>query len=159
MRLDFGIYEFLTRMLPYHKRQENRLKLFDWPLEELRDLWNGYVSWRQNTAWESNTTGQKLSLETWLNKTVPNSGNAISITEVTDGGVMIGLLSEGQPDLNIGVKIEPTYFVSFPINGELQTSHDKDFQVNVPATVNIDFVKNIVDRYCIAGVDYEIVQA
>ena len=160
MRLDFDIWNFLNRSLPHHKRQENRILLFWWPLDQLRAVWIQYVAWRQEIAWEMRTTGQKFSLESWLNHIVAGSQNAISIVETSDGGIMIGVLSEVSPhmDVNLSTEASPAS-KSFPLNGELLTPLDKDFKVLVPAAVNTGEVKAIVDRYVIAGFDYEIIQS
>lgn len=158
MRLEFDIYEFLRRQLPIHKRHENRLALFDWALNQIRVVWNQFVNWRSEMIYESNITGQKIALVNLLNRRVAGSGNNISIAEKDDGGLFIGKLTENIDFLYMSTATENADNGEFPKEGELATALTADFIVYVPAGVNVDQVAEIVDRYVIAGYDYEIQQ-
>lgn len=158
MRLEFDIYEFLRRQLPIHKRQENRLALFDWALNQIRVVWNQFVNWRSEMIYESNITGQKIALVNLLNRRVEGSGNNISIAEKDDGGLFIGTATESLDYLYMSTATENTDNGEFPKEGELVTALTADFVVYVPVGVNVDQVAEIVDRYVIAGYDYEIQQ-
>lgn len=159
MRLEFDIYEFLRRQLPHHKRQTNRLALFNWPIAQLSSLWNAFAIWRSEMIYESNITGQKLALVNLLNRRVTGAANQISISEKDYGGIYLSYLSEATDYVFLSTLAEASDLAEIPLDGETATDMTADFTVYVPAGVNIDQVAKIVDRYVIAGFDYEIQQS
>lgn len=156
MRLEFSIYEFLRRSLPQHKRQPNRLLLFRWPISELETLWSGFREWRKEMIYESNITGQKMSLVDLLNRRVENSGNGITIIEYIDGGIWLSKEEENSDIAELSLLSENTDYKFAAKKGEETTAIDGDFLVLVPVGVNEDEVRRIVDRYCIAGFEYTV---
>lgn len=116
------------------------------------------MNWRSEMIYESNITGQKIALVNLLNRRVAGSGNNISIAEKDDGGLFIGKLTENIDFLYMSTATENADNGEFPKEGELATALTADFIVYVPAGVNVDQVAEIVDRYVIAGYDYEIQQ-
>lgn len=158
MRLEFDIYEFLRRQLPQHKRQTNRLALFDWALNQIRVVWNSFVNWRSDMIYESNITGQKIALVHLLNRRVTGAANSISISEKDYGGIFLSNASELTDFAWFSTATEGTDVQEIPKDGEMATDMTADFTVYVPAGVNVDEVAEIVNRYVIAGYDYVIQQ-
>lgn len=157
MRLEFDIYEFLTRQLPHHKRQTNRLGLFHWALKQLEVLWVEFRAWRLDMVYQNNVTGQRLSLIDFLNRKIAGADGGITIIETSDGGVYFSNLAENTDAYFMSISSEATDYKELPINGELLTSLLVDFQVLTPAGVNIDEVNTIISRYVLAGKNYEII--
>lgn len=156
MRLEFDIYEFLRRDLPQHKRQTNRLALFYWPLAEIASLWDSFREWRKEMIYESNITGQRMSLVGLLNRLVSNSGNGITIIEHIGGGIWLSKEEEFSDMAEISLISENSDYKYIARKGEETTAIDGDFLVLVPDEVNVDEVRKIVDRYCIAGFEYTV---
>lgn len=157
MRLDFDIYEFIRRMLPIHKRQPNRLALYDWAAAQLRVVWYQYTGWRTDMIYESNITGQKMPLEHFLNYKVPGSQNQIYIREKLDGALYLSLEVEGSEYAYFSTEAEDTDFKEIPLAGEQLQTLDINFQVFIPATADLDSLTQILQRYAIAGMDYEVI--
>lgn len=156
MRLDFDIYEFIRRMLPLHKRQTNRLALFDWGLSQLRVVWYQFTAWRTEMIYESNITGQKMALEHFLNYKVPGSQDKIFIVEKLDGGLFLSLVSENSEAVFLSTEAEDSDFSEIPLNGEQLQALDVNFQVFIPAYADLDILNQILQRYVIAGMNYEV---
>jgi hypothetical protein len=94
MKLEFDIYEFLRRQLPYHKRQTNRLGLFHWALKQINVVWLQFMTWRQEMIYQNSVTGQRLSLIDFLNRQISGAAGAITIIETSDGGIYFSTLAE-----------------------------------------------------------------
>jgi hypothetical protein len=158
MILDFDIYKFLERMLPVHKRQENRLKLFWWPLKQLQTEWDNYKEWRKDAFFRANITGQLMSLEAYLNKYVEGANGGISIIEEDDQGVWCGLEIEETDEMELGLEdTEPDDYIELAINGEEGTSLPVNFRVIAPGTANIQQINEYVNQYKIAGKSFDII--
>lgn len=156
MRPEFDVYEFLRRSLPQHKRQTNRLALFDWSISQITTLWTSFRAWRKEMIYESNITGQRLPLINLLNRRVPGAGGGITIIEYVDGGIFLSTIEENSDVAELSLVSEDSDYKQVARRGEKTTAIDGDFLVLVPAGVNYDIVRNIVDRYCIAGFEYEV---
>lgn len=156
MRPEFDVYEFLRRMLPSHKRQTNRLALFWWALREINTLWASFREWRKEMIYESNITGQRLSLIDLLNRRVNGAGGNITIIEKVDEGIYVSKLIEAADVAEMSLLSENTDFEYVARRGEGAEAIDADFKVVVPVGVNFDEVRLIVDRYVIAGYEYEV---
>jgi len=156
MRFDFDTYEFLKRMLPHHKRQTNRLALFNWPLLEVQELVSDYREWRLEMIYQSNVTGQKLSLVDFLNRKVTDSGNSIDIVETEDGSIYFSTFTEATDPQDISLLSEDTDVLEIPKLGEDGSALTVDFRVIIPTGVNPDEVDRLMARYVLAGKTYEI---
>lgn len=159
MRVEFDVYEFMKRMIPAHKRQTNRLALFWWSIAQINLLWESFREWRKEMIYESNVTGQTLSLVDLLNRRVNGANGGISIVERTDEGIYLSVLNEDADHAEMSLISENTDFEYVSKAGEGGASLDIDFKVVVPVGVNFDEVKKIVDRYVIAGYQYEVVNS
>lgn len=157
MRPEYNITEYLRRSLPHHKRQPNRLALFMWPLQEIATLWASFSAWRREMIYESNITGQKLSLIDLLNRRLNNGVPGITITEKQEASTYASLEAEASDYIDAGLEAESEAGKLIGLQGENLTDIDVDFRVYVPAAVNIDQARAIIERYCIAGYDYDIV--
>ena len=122
MILDFDSYEFLIRQLPAHKRQPNRLALFDWAIAQIRLLWVGFTAWRNDIIYQVNVTGQKLSLVDFLNRKVENSNNAIDIIETTDSGIYFSTETENGDYHFLSKASENSDNIEVPLQGEGQAA-------------------------------------
>lgn len=156
MIIDIDVFEFLRRRLQKHKRQDNRIKLFRWPLVELNNIWNDFKTWRSYIIYESHVTGQTMSLVDFLNRKVSGSANKISIVEKLDGGIFISKESENEPFVLASLESENTDFVAIPLFCETSSDIDTNFIVLAPETADIAQIDSIVKRYAIAGYSYTI---
>ena len=146
MKLEFDIYEFLRRQLPHHKRQTNRLALFNWPMAQLSSLWNSFADWRREMIYESNITGQKIAIVNLLNRRIEGAANQITIAEKNYGGIFLSYESEATDSVYLSTLSEATDLAEIPLDGETATDMTADFTVYVPAEVNVEQVAQIVDR-------------
>ena len=156
MRLQFDIYEYLFKGLPIHKRQTNRLKLFWWTIKQINGLWDSFVIWRVNMIFQSNITGQKLSLVSLLNKDVTGSNNQIYIDEVNDYGVYLSLESENQDFSWLSTASEDTDYEYISLYGEIAEALGSDFVIYIPTGASAPETKEIAERYVLAQMDYVI---
>ena len=92
--IDINFSKHLTRVLPYHKRQTNRLKLFYWPFIALQELFNEFIDWRRDVYYRANITGQVLSLQSLLNYKVKDSNSSILVKSYEDQGIWVQLSTE-----------------------------------------------------------------
>jgi len=156
MRLGFTISEFVSNMLPSHKRQPARIALFRWPINQLRSIYSAYITWMQGIVYQANITGQKMALEHLLNTYVTGSQNAISIASFDDGGVFLSTALEASDSEWMSTETEATDDVEFPIAGEITLPLGASFVVYIPTTANPDQVNKILQGYVIAGFTYNI---
>lgn len=157
MILNFDIYEFVRGQLPSHKRQTNRINLFNWGVSQLNAVWNTFSTWREDIIYQSRITGQKLALIDYLNKKVSGSNNQITIIEKNDGGAFLSKESEDLDFMWLSTAAAGTDLKEIPRYGEELTALDVDFQVIAPATANPDEINKILMAYLIAGKEYEII--
>jgi hypothetical protein len=157
MTFDFSIYEFLRRQLPKHKRQTNRMALFFWPLNELKTLWEDFVDWRDDMIYQSNITGQTLSLTHLLNKKVTGANGSISIRDTEETGVYISTLAENTAVVTMSLASEGSTTMNIELYGEGGATLGVSFQVVVPAGVSNAQIEQIVNRYLIAGMSFTII--
>ena len=157
MIIDFDIYKFLERMLPVHKRQTNRLKLFYWPLKSVKAIWDSFKVWRKDVLFRANITGQMMSLEVYLNKYVDGAFNGISIIESEGSGLWCGLEAEQDEMFEIGLEVdEPADYIELEIEGEEGTTLPVSFRVIAPPTANVEQIKKHVQIYKIAGKSFDV---
>lgn len=156
MRLEFDVYEFLKRMLPRHKRQTNRLALFNWSVGQIAALWDEFREWRKEMIYESNITGQRLPLIDLLNRRVEGAEGGITILEYIDGGIWLSTEAEASDRADMSTEAEASDYKYIARRGEELTAIEGDFLVLVPMGVNFDEVKLLVDRYVIAGFEYTV---
>ncbi len=159
MRIEFSFSEFIRRMLPVHKRQSNRIALHTWTMTELSNLWTSFVTFRENAVFESNSTGQTISLEALLNRNVTGSNNSIYIKQGNDGGLFLSTDTENSDFVWLSLEIEATDSVFIPLDGEVSTALAVNFEVYIPNTANKAQVTEIVNRYVVAGYTYNIIQS
>jgi hypothetical protein len=158
MRFGFDIEYFVGNQLPYHKRQPNRLKLFMWPLIEVRRMFVAFNVWLLEMVYQSNITGQKMALENLLNREVANSNNQIYIDEIISNGVWLSLAVENSDYVWLSTESEGMSFQYFGLSTEEeQDALNANFKVFVPAGVEHGEVDKYVMRYVIAGMRYKIV--
>lgn len=159
--IDINYSKYLTRILPYHKRQTNRLKLFYWPFIVLQELFNDFIEWRRDVYYRANITGQVLSLQSLLNYKVKNADNDILVKSYEDQGVWVQLsTAEGDAyKLSASLIVEDGAYSSVALEGEILEDSEIDFYVYVPQSVNIYEVEMWVNSYKIAGKRYQIIQA
>jgi hypothetical protein len=115
-----------------------------------------YINWREEMIYESNITGQKIALENLLNRRIENAGGQISIVEKNDGGIYLSTALENLDNVFLSTETEDSDSSFIPKLGEEASELDVDFIVYIPAGVNPDHVNQIVDRYAIAGYEYEV---
>lgn len=151
---------YLTRMLPSHKRQANRLMVFSWPFIALQKLFDAFVEWRTDVYYRLNITGQIIALQALLNRMVAGANDDILVKGYTDEGLVVQLSTEEGDSyiLNLSLESEGTGFAEVALEGELRNDSDVDFWVYIPAAVNSYEVQQWVNAYKIAGKRYEIIQ-
>jgi hypothetical protein len=159
--ININYQQYLVRMLPYHKRQSNRLKLFYWPFIALQELFDAFVEWREDVYYRLNITGQILSMQSLLNKKVTGANNSILVTSYNDAGIWVQLISEEGDSYRVDASliIEATDSADTALEGEIVQSSEIDFYVYIPLNVNIYEVEKWVNNYKIAGKRYQIIQA
>lgn len=159
--ININFQQYLTRTLPYHKRQPNRLKLFYWPFIALHELFNAFVEWRADVYYRLNITGQIISLQSLLNKKVAGANNSILVTSYNDAGIWAQLVGEEGESYRVDASLlaEASHSAGTALEGEIVQAADIDFYVYIPATVNSYEVEKWVNNYKIAGKRYEIIQA
>jgi hypothetical protein len=158
MIYDFSIYEFLRRQLPNHKRQPKRLALFFWPLKEIKSLWDEFVSWRADMLYQSNITGQTLSLTHLLNKKITGANGSIHIRDTEETGIYISTLAEASNPVNISLESEDSNSMDIELLGEGGSGLGVSFQVVAPVGASTAQIEEIVNRYLIAGMSFTISQ-
>jgi len=159
--ITINFQRYLTRQLPFHKRQPNRLKLFYWPFITLQELFNSFIEWRDDVYYRINITGQILSMQSLLNRKVTGANGNILVKSYNDLGVWVQLISEDGESyrVNASLSSEALDTVKVALEGEVLQSSEIDFYVFIPATVNIYEVEKWVNNYKIAGKRYQITQA
>ncbi len=159
--IDINYSKYLTRMLPYHKRQVNRLKLFYWPFIALQELFDSFIEWRTDIYYRVNITGQIQSLQSLLNKKVTNANNEILVKSYNDSGIWVQLSSEDGEAYMVAASLmsENANTVNVALEGEIVDNTEIDFYVYIPQTVNRYEVEQWVNNYKIAGKRYSIIQA
>lgn len=159
--IDINFNKYLTRMLPYHKRQANRLKLFYFPFIALQELFDSFIEWRRDVYYRANITGQVLSLQSLLNNKVAGADNDILVTSYNDLGIWVQLSSEDSEAYAVTASliVEDSNSANAALEGEVLENNEIDFYVYIPQTVNIYEVEKWVSNYKIAGKRYQIIQA
>ncbi|WP_297096361.1 hypothetical protein [uncultured Draconibacterium sp.] len=161
--IDIDFSKHLTRTLPYHKRQVNRLKLFYWPFIALQELFDSFIEWRRDVYYRANITGQVLSLQSLLNSKVADADNSILVKSYNDQGIWVQLSNEaGEGDaykVSVSLIVEDnSYAAAVALEGEVVENTNIDFYVYIPQQVNIYEVEMWVNSYKIAGKRYQILQ-
>lgn len=165
MRLNLTPLYFLMRLLPVHKRQQNRISLFYWPLKIVKTAWDNWLIYRKNCLYKLNVTGQTLSLQSYLNKIFcsnESEGNTIYISHGETGGVDISLSTE--PDntyILVGLSYkekEESAYQNFYLDGENSQATAYDFSVYIPSTLNEYAVANVINQYKLAGKQFNIIK-
>ena len=159
--ININFQQYLTRTLPYHKRQPNRLKLFYWPFIALQELFDAFVEWRTDVYYRLNITGQILSLQSFLNKRIAGANNSILVRGYNDAGIWAQVTTEDGDAYRVDASLlaEASHSANVAMEGEVIQAADIDFYVYIPAAVNSYEVEKWVNNYKIAGKRYEIIQA
>lgn len=156
--IDFG--QLVYRLLPTHKRLPKRLMLFRWPFVQLSTLFADFKAWRADVFYRVNVTGQVISLQTYLNRSVAGANNRILIQGYNDAGIWVQRSDEEGESYMSPVGIAPgETSQSVAMQGEITPLTDVDFYVHIPATAIMNDVARIVNRYKLAGKRYQIIQA
>lgn len=152
--------QLVYRLLPTHKRLPKRLMLFRWPFVQLTALFNEFKAWREDVFYRINSTGQTISLQTYLNRAVAGSNNRILIQGYNDAGIWVQRSDEdGESYMSpMGIAPDETH-QPVAMQGEITPLTDVDFYVHVPSTVNTTDVARIVNKYKLAGKRYQIIQS
>jgi len=107
---------------------------------------------------QSNVTGQKLSLVSLLNKDVTGSNNQIYIDEVNDYGVYLSLESENMDFSWLSTLSENTDFEYIALDGEIAETLGSDFVIYIPTGASAPETKEIAERYVLAQMYYVITE-
>jgi hypothetical protein len=158
--IDINFQQYMARMLPAHKRQTNRLKLFYWPFIALQELFDEFKQWREDVYYRVNITGQILSMQSLLNRKVANANGKILVRSYNDSGIWAQLTIEVGESYRVDASLagEAPPGVDVALEGEIIEASDIDFYVYAPA-VNVYEVIKWVDNYKIAGKRYQLIQA
>lgn len=147
-------------MLPYHKRQPNRLRLFYWPFIALQEMFNQFVEWRRDVYYRANITGQVLALQSLLNRKVTGANNGILVKSYSDQGIWAQLSGEDGEAYAVlaSLIVEGANCAVVALEGEVVENTDIDFYVYIPSAVNLYEVEMWINNYKIAGKRYQILQ-
>lgn len=146
--------------IPFHKRQQNRVKLFWWVLKPVQSFFNGYLDWFKDTLFKANSTGQVISLEAFLNHFVDGANGGISVIESSeDGGVYLGN-RDGDTLFFTGLGNRGTdeKYIELSIRGEISTLLPADFRIIAPSSANVAQIRKYVEQYKLAGKYFDIKQ-
>jgi len=108
--------------------------------------------------YQSNITGQTLSLTHLLNKKVTGANGSIAIRDTEETGVYISTLSENSAVVTMSLASEGSTTLNIELLGEGGATLGVSFQVIVPSGVSSAQVEQIVNRYLIAGMSFTISQ-
>jgi len=159
--ININFQQYLSRMLPVHKRQANRIKLFYWPFIALQELFGSFIEWRDDVYYRINITGQILSMQVLLNRMVAGANGSILVKSYDDAGIWVQLITEDSEAYRVDASLsgELLETVNVALEGEVVQSNEIDFYVYVPLSVNTYEVMKWVNNYKIAGKRYQIIQA
>ena len=159
--ININFQQYLNRMLPAHKRQANRLKLFYWPFITLQELFESFKEWRADVYYRINITGQVLSMQSLLNRKVTGANENVLVKSYNDAGVWVQLMTEVGESYRVDASLasEALNTVNSALEGEVIESSEIDFYVYIPQNVNRYEVEKWVNNYKIAGKRYQIIQA
>ncbi len=159
--ININFQRYLTRMLPEHKRQANRIKLFYWPFIALQELFDSFAVWREDVFYRVNITGQILSMQSLLNRKVTGANGNILVKSYNDAGIWVQLITEEGEAYRVDISLssEELETANVALEGEVIQSNEIDFYVYIPLSVNEYEVMKWVENYKIAGKRYQIIQA
>jgi hypothetical protein len=157
-RITIATQNLVNLFLPPHKRQLVRLAwlqglLYIYYLNE-----QSFYTWRDAMIVRAKVTGQKASLQWYLNYLYDATLQRILIDDSIAGGTAVSLESEGTAYIVAG--LEGTMGedgFAFYLEGESSGSTPKDFRVLTPVTVDLVQLAATVDLYNMAHKSYDIV--
>lgn len=157
-RITIGILDLIFIFLPPHKRLAKRLAWLRgllYPFKENEDL---FYPWRDEMIIRAKVTGQKMSLQWYLNHLFDPVLQRIIIDDSQPGGTAVSLESEGTASVVVGLESLGETGVAFFLEGESSSSLPYDFRVYSPAFANdVNLIKGIVDLYNMAHKSYDII--
>lgn len=156
-RITIGVLNGIVLFLPPHKRWPKRIAWLQgllYPFAENETAW--YV-WRDEMIIRAKVTGQKASLQWYLNHLYDSALQRILIVDSVPGGTAVSLESEGTAYVVAGIEALGETGVPFFLEGESSSSLPKDFRVIAPNTVDIDQLKSTVNLFNTAHRSYDVV--
>ena len=157
-KISVGVNNGVVLFLPPHKRQSKRLAWLQGLVNPYAENEAAFYTWRDEMIIRAMVTGQKASLQWYLNHLYDPILQRIIIDDSVAVGTAVSLESEGTAWVVAG--IEGTVGESgvvFALEGETTGSLPKDFRVLTPNTVNTTQLKATVDLYNSAHKSYDIV--
>lgn len=157
--IDYDIDIYIKRLLGlFNKANLNWLISIMYPLKQ---LWRGSVNiigwndYRKRKYYESNISGQTLSLQEHLNKELDPIHREIRILHKKLNGLNLPLISEGYNTVKLSLRIE-NKGIGISLKGEDSLKIDTGFLVLMPSYVNQSKLKSIVNTYKLAGKKYKV---
>ncbi len=157
--VQYDIFKYLSNILGYmFKGQYTWISVLVYPIVQLwrgSSSFTGWDDYRKRKYYESNVTGQTLSLQEHLNNELDNNARQIRIIHKYSSGLPISLISEGYETIKFSL-IEEDVEVYVPLKGEINGELDTGFLVFVPSYVNKDRAIGIVNEYKLLGKTYRL---
>ena len=155
-----NIDNLVKQLLPWYKRQPNRLAILRAFVSPLRLLWSGFDAWRDNTRMVINVNSQVAVLEGYLKKKYEQPVS-IKIVTYDDGAIKIGLIEEGRNHVlkvPLAEEVDLQKAPAVPLDGEIRAQFgDVDFIVYIPEGLNLELVTADIERFKQALIRYKIV--
>ena len=156
-----NIDNLVKQLLPWYKRQPNRLAILRAMVSPLRLMWDDFDKWRDDTRMIINVNSQVMVLEGYLKKKY-NQPVKITIVTFDDGALKVGLISEGLTSalkVPLASEIELQKAPCVPLAGEIRAQFgDVDFIVYIPIGLDVDLITADIERFKQALIKYKIVQ-
>ncbi|MCT4637286.1 MAG: hypothetical protein N4A72_06225 [Bacteroidales bacterium] len=157
--MNFDVPGYLEKYLGHqNKGQLSWLSVLAQPLTQ---LWRGnseLIGWdeyRRRKFYESNLTGQTLSLQEHLNNEFDPDQRRIAIIHKRSSGLALPLKSEGYDTVKFSLASENKP-VNIALQGEVSHELDVSFVVMIPSSVNSISVSAVVNEYKLAGRTFKI---
>lgn len=155
-KIQIGILRLTELFLPPHKRQQVRiawLKGLVWPWRENEVA---FYDWRNEMIIRATVTGEKGSLQWYLNHLYDRAQQRIVIIEAEETGIAVSLETENTAWVVAGLEASAETGVAFYLEGENTTTLPVDFRVLIPSGVSEDQVSGTVKLYNMAHRSFDI---
>lgn len=155
-QLEIDVPNFINNWLPVHQRLVNRLSFLQVVLAPFTIMMAEYKAWRDKSITRAYVSGQKISMEWYLNELFDPTNRDIYIDSPDNTGTLVALIAEGAPALTVGLQSEPTEvgdFVMVPLPYEDVATGNADFVVYVPIAYIAEepAIRMVVLNYKLAG--------
>lgn len=155
MRASF--YHLVRSLLPYHKRQTNRLALLRVVMHKFDQAMNWLADYRKEVRRSLNITAQTIVLKSHLNNLFDPSLRRIIIKHYDEQSLPIGLIADGVENYAAFKLNGETYTdIYVSLLGESQSELDVDYIIRIPAGVSVNSLLAELNKYRLAGKTFTV---